>query len=92
MMETVCTYSFLKHPSEIGDTEVEQYLSYLANSRVLYPKTQALALNALVFLYRDIIKQPLSITLDYAMTQRKQKLLIILTRNEMRKFERYKLS
>lgn len=75
----------MKHPAEMGDTDVEAYLSHLANVRDVSPKTQALALNALVFLYREIVRQPLSISLDFAMTKRKQKLPVVLTRNEMRK-------
>lgn len=75
----------MKHPAEMGDNEVEQYLSYLANARNVSPNTQALALNALVFLYREIIQQPLSVTLDFAMTKKKQKLPVVLTRNEIRK-------
>ena len=40
-----------QHPIKCHNTEVEQFLSYLANQRNVAPNTQALALNALVFLY-----------------------------------------
>lgn len=29
-------FSNMKHPAEMGDAEVEQYLSYLANSRDVF--------------------------------------------------------
>lgn len=75
----------MKHPAEMGDVDVELFLSHLANQRDVSPNTQALALNALVFLYRDIIQQPLSVSLDFAMTKRKQKLPVVLTREEVKK-------
>ncbi|WWE61358.1 phage integrase N-terminal SAM-like domain-containing protein [Parasalinivibrio latis] len=45
-------YSGKRHPSDMGDKEVEAFLTYLANERSLAVKSQATALNALSFLYR----------------------------------------
>ena len=38
-----------KHPFDCHDKEVESFLSYLTNIKKVAPKTQALALNALVY-------------------------------------------
>ncbi len=46
-----------QHPVQMGNIEVEQFLSFLANERGVAVKTQALALNALVFLYFGIYSQ-----------------------------------
>ena len=44
-----------KHPKEMGAPEVEQFLSYLATERNVSASTQRQALNAIVFLYRDVL-------------------------------------
>ncbi|MBE0363185.1 hypothetical protein PULV_a3791 [Pseudoalteromonas ulvae UL12] len=38
-----------RHPASMGDNEVEQYLDHLVLNDNVSPKTQATALNALVF-------------------------------------------
>ena len=48
-----------KHPSQMGATEVDSYLSYLAMKRKVAPQTQALALNALIFLYHRFLEKEL---------------------------------
>lgn len=40
-----------KHPKQCHNTEVEHFLTHLTVQLNIAPKTQALALNALVFLY-----------------------------------------
>ena len=45
-----------RHPGKMGEAEVSQFLDYLANKRKVSPSTQNQALNALVFLYKDILK------------------------------------
>jgi integron integrase len=44
-----------KHPATMGATEVERFLSYLATDRSVAASTQRQALNAIVFLYRDVL-------------------------------------
>lgn len=46
-----------RHPASMGDNEVVEYLNYLVLKRNVSPKKQAPALNALSFLYKQIIKQ-----------------------------------
>lgn len=72
------------HPSKMGDAEVEQFLSFLANQRSVAVKTQALALNALAFLYRDIIVKPLTLGLNFQRSVKQRKLPTVLTPNEIR--------
>lgn len=73
-----------RHPASMGDTEVETFLNYLTVQRNLAANTQALALNAIVFMYRHIIKQSLSIKLNFIKGNRQQKLPSILSREEVR--------
>jgi len=72
-----------KHPSVCHNSEVENYLSYLANQCLVAPKTQALALNAVVFLYREILVTPLTLTLNFNKTSTQPKLPVVLTTDEI---------
>jgi integron integrase len=45
----------MRHPKEMGVTEVEAFLTMLANERQVSPSTHRQALNAILFLYRDVL-------------------------------------
>ncbi|WP_018015523.1 phage integrase N-terminal SAM-like domain-containing protein [Teredinibacter turnerae] len=77
-------YSDKRHPASIGDREVEKFLSYLVLERNVAVQTQAFALNALSFLYRDIIKIPLSQTLSFVHSRSPRKIPVVLTTAEVR--------
>ncbi len=49
----------LRHPKEMGSPEVTQFLTWLAVDRNVAASTQNQALNALVFLYREVMRLPL---------------------------------
>lgn len=72
-----------KHPNFCHDHEVECFLSFLANQLNVAPKTQALALNALVFLYREIIKKPLTLHLTFNKSSIETALPTVLTTAEV---------
>ena len=72
-----------RHPSEMADKEVELFLSHLVNAKNVAPATQASALNALAFLYRDIIERPLTLELDFVTSRRRAKLPVVLTQEEV---------
>ena len=48
-----------RHPLEMGNKEVEAFLTHLAVERKVSASTQNQALNALVFLYKKVLKSPL---------------------------------
>ena len=73
-----------KHPNLMHDKEVEAFLSHLVLELDVAASTQKSALNALVFLYRDIIRQPLNFKLSFIKSTRQQKLPIVLTTDEVR--------
>ncbi|QUI68496.1 integron integrase [Pseudoalteromonas sp. M8] len=68
-----------RHPASMGDNEVVEYLDYLVLKRNVSPKTQATALNALSFLYKQIIKQDLCPNLTFIRSKRQSKLPIVMT-------------
>lgn len=45
----------LRHPRELREEEITQFLTYLAQTRKVSASTQNQALNALVFLYREVL-------------------------------------
>jgi len=46
-----------RHPAEMGAAEMEQFLNHLAVQRKVAASTQNQALSALVFLYREVLRQ-----------------------------------
>jgi hypothetical protein len=48
-----------QHPSMLGAEHVSQFLSYLAENRHVASSTQNQATSALLFLYREVLEQPL---------------------------------
>jgi len=76
-------YHDLRHPSQMGGVEVEAFLTYLAVKRQVSASTQNQALNALVFLYKHVLDQPLG-DLDAVRAKRPQRLPVVLSREEVR--------
>jgi len=91
---TVKTYIFwikgfirfhkLRHPDAMGDEEVEDYLNHLVLNKNVSPQTQATCLNALVFLYKHVIRRPLNTELNFVHSQAQRKLPVVLTKEEVR--------
>jgi integron integrase len=72
-----------RHPTKLHDHEVESFLSYLTNTLNVAPKTQSVALNALVFLYRVILLKPLTLELNFNKSKQQTKLPVVLTQTEV---------
>lgn len=73
-----------RHPEELGEPEVGEFLTHLAVKRQVSPSTQNQALNALVFLYRHMLNRPLGEILDTVRAKRTQRLPVVLVRDEVR--------
>ena len=73
-----------RHPTEMGDNEVEAFLSFLANDRRVTPATQKIALNALSFLYNKFLQQPLGDVSQFRRAKKQGKLPVVLTRREVK--------
>lgn len=73
-----------RHPRELGAEQVEQFLTYLAVHRNVAAATQAIALNALVFLYSKVLEIPLGDFGAFRRSSRQRKLPEVLTREEVR--------
>lgn len=71
-----------RHPREITGRGVTPFLTHLAVERRIAASTQNQALNALVFLYRDVLPAPVEAR-DFVRVQRPARLPTVLTREEV---------
>jgi integron integrase len=71
-----------RHPATLGGREVEQFLTHLAVDRHVAAATQNQALNALLFLYRDVLRLDLG-SLDAVRARRTRRLPVVLSREEV---------
>lgn len=77
-------YHDVRHPDEMGATEVVEFLSHLAVDGRVAPSTQNQALTALLFLYREVLGREL-VGLDSAVRARTpRRLPVVLTPEEVR--------
>jgi site-specific recombinase XerD len=79
------TFHSLKSPSELGHEAVNEYLEFLAEERQVSASTQSQALNALVFLYAQVMEEPLGTMGDFTRAKRPRRLLVVLTREEVKR-------
>lgn len=75
-------FNQMRHPLELGPTEVNAFLSWLATDRQVAAATQNLALNAIVFLYARVLEQPLGDIGDTVRVKRPARLPTVLTHAE----------
>ncbi|MCF2899066.1 phage integrase N-terminal SAM-like domain-containing protein [Pseudoalteromonas sp. OFAV1] len=66
----------------MGDAEVKAFLDHIVLKRNMSPRTQSAALNALAFLYKHIVKNELSLNLNFARSNRQPKLPVVMTPDE----------
>ena len=72
-----------RHPKEMSEPEVEAFLTHLAVNDHVAASTQNQALCALLFLYRYVLKQPLTDSIDAVRAKRSQNLPTVLTSEEV---------
>ena len=73
-----------RHPSSMGGDEVNAFLSSLALDDHVSASTQNQALNALLFLYRHVLQDPLPWLQDVIRARRPMHLPVVLTPEEAR--------
>jgi integron integrase len=75
----------MRHPAEMGDTEVTAFLSDLAERGHVSASTQNQALSALLFLYRIVMKRELPWMSQIVRAKRPARLPVVLTRDEVKR-------
>ena len=73
-----------RHPQEMGTQEVQAFLNYLAVDQHVSASTQNQALNAIIFLYKHVIKKELG-TIDAVRARRPKRIPVVLTPEKTRK-------
>ncbi len=71
-----------RHPKEMGAAEVQSFLTHLAAQENVAAATQNQALNALVFLYREVLGLPLGMIGEIERPTRRPKLPTVLSKEE----------
>ncbi len=71
-----------RHPRELESSAVRDFLTHLARDEGVSASTQNQALAALLFLYREVLEQPMAASLDHLHAKRPQRLPVVLTRAE----------
>ncbi len=71
-----------KHPKDMGEPEVEAFLTWLAVDQKVAKSTQNQAFNALIFLYRDVLKCPLEGRINAVRSRKKELLPVVLSKEE----------
>lgn len=72
-----------RKPSEMGAAEIHAYLGHLAINEKVAASTQNQALNAIVFLYRYVIKVDVGDFSDFPRAQRGKRLPVVCSRKEV---------
>jgi integron integrase len=72
-----------RHPSQLGENEVDQFLSWLVTAKGVAPSTQSQAACALLFLYRHVLDSPLGWIENIRLAKRPVRLPVVLTRREV---------
>jgi integron integrase len=73
-----------RHPAEMAEIEIGQFLSSLATQGHVSASTQNQALNALLFLYREILNKDIGFVNGVVRAKRPHRLPVVLTRQEVR--------
>ncbi len=72
-----------RHPSEMGKSDIEAFLTHLAVNRAVAPSTQNQALQAILFLYLRVLEVEVPWLDDVVRAKAKRRVPIVLSREEV---------
>ena len=72
-----------RYPRDMGESEIEAFLTYLAVDQNVAASTQNQALSALLFLYRHVLQQELDSTIDAIRAKKPKRLPTVLNKQEV---------
>lgn len=72
-----------RHPAEMGEDEIAAFLSYLASVSRVSASTQNQALNALIFLYKQVLVRDVGLIQGVVRAKRSVRLPTVLSREEV---------
>ena len=72
-----------RHPAEMAEAEIRQFLAYLAVEQEISASTQTVALSALLFLYRDVLKREMPYIEGIERAKPSKRLPVVFSRVEV---------
>jgi len=76
-------FGLKKHPKEMGKDEIEQFLSYLTVKRSVSAATQKQALNAIIFLYKQVLDINIDEKITPVKSSKMKKPPVVMTKQEV---------
>ncbi len=73
------------HPRDMGKEEIESFLSHLATKGNVAAATQRQALNAIVFLYKQVLDLPVDELLEHIKARRQRRPPMVFSQGEVQK-------
>ena len=73
-----------QHPLEMGEPQIRAFISDLASKQQVSASTQTVALSALLFLYRDVLKKDLPFIDGIERAKRPERLPVVFTKAEVK--------
>ena len=74
-----------RHPAEMAEPEIAQFLSSLATEGRVSASTQNQAFNALLFLYHEVLSKKIGLIDGVVRAKRPQRLPVVLTKDEVKR-------
>ena len=71
------------HPRDMGKREIEAFLSHLVVRQNVAASTQHKALNAIIFLYRNVLDIPVDENLDFVRAKRHSRPPVVMSQKEV---------
>jgi site-specific recombinase XerD len=81
--QTIHTVPEKRHPMEMGEAEISQFLTHLATHERVASAKQNLALNAIVFLYKQVLQKNLGEFSNVVWSKKPKHLPVVLNRQEI---------
>jgi site-specific recombinase XerD len=72
-----------RHPKDMGSQEIEEFLTHLAINENVAASTQNQAFYAVLFLYKQVLKQDLDLKVDAVRAKKSNYLPTVLTKDEV---------
>jgi len=73
-----------RHPDKMGEADIREFISDLAVNGKISASTQTVALSALLFLYRDVLKKELPYVSNIERARRRKRVPVVFTRAEVK--------
>ncbi len=83
-MRKYIVFHRLRHPAEMGEPEINAFLSHLAVKEKVSASTQNQALSALLYLYRHVLGRSVGDLGDVVRARKPKRLPVVLTREEVK--------